>query len=61
MKRSPYFALIKYLIGYGYIDETYPDYMTYFYENSIASVDKVFLRSITDKKRLPFDYELKNI
>lgn len=60
VKRSPYFALIKYLIGYGYIDETYPDYMTYFYENSIAAIDKVFLRSITDKKRLPFDYELKN-
>lgn len=60
VKRSPYFALIKYLIGYGYIDETYPDYMTYFYENSIAATDKVFLRSITDKERLPFDYELKN-
>lgn len=60
VKRSPYFALIKYLIGYGYIDETYPDYMTYFYEKSIATVDKVFLRSVTDKKRLPFDYELND-
>ena len=61
VKRSTYFALIKFLVREGYIDETYSDYMTYFYENSIVSTDKIFLRSVLDKKALPFDYELKNV
>ena len=60
VKRSPYFKLIKYLIRNGYIDETYPDYMTYFYENSITATDKIFLRSITDKIAKPYDYKLNN-
>lgn len=59
IKRSEYFALIKYLIRNGYIDETYSDYMTYFYENSLSRVDKTFLRSVTDKKAKPYNYELK--
>jgi hypothetical protein len=50
IKGSEYFELLKYLIRNGYIDETYADYMTYFYENSLSRVDKTFLRSITDKK-----------
>ncbi|MEG1313502.1 MAG: hypothetical protein RSD40_04230, partial [Bacilli bacterium] len=35
IENSEYFPLIKYLIKNGYIDETYQDYMTYFYENSL--------------------------
>ncbi|WP_313128486.1 YobI family P-loop NTPase [Anaerocolumna sp.] len=60
IKRSPYFPLIKYLIKNGYIDETYPDYMTYFYENSISRIDKVFLRSITDNDAKQYQYKLVN-
>ena len=60
IKGSEYFALVKYLIRNGYIDETYADYMTYFYENSLSRVDKIFLRSITDKKAKPYNYELKS-
>lgn len=60
IKRSEYFALVKYLIRNGYIDETYADYMTYFYENSLSRIDKTFLRSITDKKAKPYNYELKS-
>lgn len=60
IKGSEYFALVKYLIRNGYIDETYSDYMTYFYENSLSRVDKTFLRSITDKKAKPYNYELKS-
>ena len=48
IKSSEYFDLLKYLIRYGYIDETYSDYMTYFYENSLSRIDKTFLRSIND-------------
>ena len=60
IKGSEYFALVKYLIRNSYIDETYADYMTYFYENSLARIDKTFLRSITDKKAKPYNYELKS-
>lgn len=61
VKSSPYFVLIKYLIRNGFIDETYSDYMTYFYENNLSRTDKVFLRSITDEVGKEFNYELKNI
>lgn len=60
IKGSEYFALVKYLIRNGHIDETYADYMTYFYEDSLARIDKIFLRSITDKKAKPYNYALKS-
>ena len=60
IKSSEYFDLLKYLIRYGYIDETYNDYMTYFYENSLSRIDKTFLRSITDKKSKEPSYQLNN-
>ena len=60
IKSSEYFDLLKYLIRNGYIDETYADYMTYFYENSLSRVDKTFLRSVTDRKAKEYTYQLKN-
>ena len=60
IKSSEYFDLLKYLIRNGYIDETYADYMTYFYDNSLSRIDKTFLRSITDKKAKEYTYKLKN-
>lgn len=60
IKSSPYFYLIKFLIRNGYIDETYPDYMTYFYGNSLSRVDKIFLRSVSDKIAKEFTYVLKD-
>ena len=60
IKSSEYFDLLKYLIRNGYIDETYADYMTYFYENSLSRIDKTFLRSVTDRKSKEYTYQLKN-
>lgn len=60
IKSSPYFPLIKYLIRNGYIDETYSDYMTYFYANSLSVSDKIFLRSISDQVSKEYTYELKD-
>ena len=60
IKSNEYFDLLKYLIRNGYIDETYTDYMTYFYENSLSRTDKIFLRSITDKKAKEYTYHLDN-
>lgn len=59
IKRSDYFELLKFLISNGYIDETYNDYMTYFYEDSLSAHDKMFLRRITDKKDLIMNILLK--
>ena len=60
IKRSEYFALLKFLIRNGYIDETYSDYMTYFYEGSISTNDKKFLRRITDRRGAEYTYALKD-
>lgn len=60
IKSSDYFELLKFLIRYGYIDETYCDYMTYFYEESLSANDKTFLRRITDKRGADFEYSLKD-
>lgn len=59
-KGSEYFDLLKYLIRNGYINETYADYMTYFYENSLSRTDKMFLRSIADKRAKEYTYQLKD-
>ena len=59
VKSNPYFDLLKFLIRNGYIDETYADYMTYFYENSLSRTDKVFLRSVSDQIAKEPTYELK--
>ena len=60
IKGSAYFPLIKYLIRNGYIDETYSDYMTYFYENSLSISDKIYLRSISDQVAKDYNYNLNN-
>ena len=60
IKSSNYFRLIKYLIRNGYIDETYEDYMTYFYPNSLTTNDKMFLRSVMDKKAKQWTYKINN-
>lgn len=55
---SQYYPLIKYLIRNGHINETYFDYLTYFYENSLSRTDKVFLRSVTDEIAKEATYDL---
>lgn len=59
IRSSPYFPLIKYLVRNGYIDESYSDYMTYFYATSLSIEDKIFLRSIFDENAKEPSYHLK--
>ncbi|HYE09288.1 MAG TPA: hypothetical protein VEF53_03820, partial [Patescibacteria group bacterium] len=59
VKGNDYIDLLKFLITHGYIDETYSDYMSYFYENSLSITDKRFLRSVTDRKPKEYSYRLK--
>lgn len=60
IKRSEYFDLLKFLIWNGYIDETYSDYMSYFYPGSISANDKKFLRRITDRRGHDYSYHLND-
>lgn len=59
IKGSDCFDLLKFLIRSGYVDETYTDYMTYFYEDSISANDKTFLRRITDRRGSEYTYALR--
>lgn len=47
--------LTKFLIREGYLDEYYPDYISYVLEHL---GDHTFLRSVTDRRPRPFTYEL---
>ena len=60
IKRSEYFDLLKFLIRNGHIDETYSDYMSYFYPGSLSTNDKIFLRRITDRRGSDYNYALKD-
>ncbi len=59
VKRSDYFPLIRYLVSNGYIDESYQDYMSYYYEDGLRREDKVFLRSIQEHKYKGAAFQLK--
>ncbi|MGB3160883.1 MAG: hypothetical protein WBA84_06505 [Carnobacterium sp.] len=61
VKSSDYFYLLKYLVRNCYIDESYSDYMSYFYVGALSRADKIFLRSVTDKKRKDSSYKLDNV
>lgn len=60
IKRSNYFDLLKFLIREGYIDKTYCDYMSYFYEGGICANDKIYLRRITDQRGRAYEYHITN-
>jgi len=59
IKGNDYFGLLKFLVRNGHIDETYQDYMTYFYEGTFTQTDKIFLRRITDRAGAEFTYSLR--
>jgi len=46
VKRNSQFAIIPFLIRNAYIDETYQDYLTYFYGNTITKEEKGFIRNV---------------
>ncbi|MHC1714875.1 MAG: hypothetical protein AB9858_04665 [Acidaminococcaceae bacterium] len=51
---------LLYLLRNGYIDETYPNYLTYFYPNSLSALDMNFILSIRNHEPYDFSYELSN-
>lgn len=46
IRENPQFSIISFLIRNSYIDESYQDYLTYFYPNTITVVEKEYLRNV---------------
>lgn len=52
--------LTRYLISNGYIDENYEDYINYFHEGSLNKSDKIFVQKVNAKRKIEYDYPIKN-
>ena len=61
IEKNYQFDIIYFLLKNSYIDETYPDYLTYFYGNVLTKNDKEFLRNISSGRSAGFDFRLVNI
>lgn len=46
IRNNPQFSIISFLIRNSYIDESYKDYLTYFYANTITVIEKEYLRNV---------------
>ncbi|MES2809757.1 MAG: hypothetical protein V4619_14095 [Bacteroidota bacterium] len=53
--------LLMFLIQDGWIDESYPAIISYFYEGSVSTRDMNFIMSVKDREPLPFDYMLDKL
>ncbi|HKB59314.1 MAG TPA: WVD2 family protein [Gallionellaceae bacterium] len=52
--------LLQYLIRYGYIDEMYHSFISYFYEGNLTKQDMAFILSVKNQEPLDFSYPLFN-
>ncbi len=60
IEKNQQFDIIYFLLKNSYIDETYADYLTYFYGNVLTKNDKEFLRNISSGRSAGFDFRLVN-
>ena len=58
--KNPQFSIISFLIRNAYIDESYQDYLTYFYGNTITVVEKEYLRNVISGRHNNYDISIKN-
>lgn len=54
-------SLLNFLLKEGNIDESYNDYLTYFYTGSLLEEEKLFIRSIYSNDKTGLEIKLKNI
>lgn len=52
---------LVFLLSQGFIDETYTDYMNYFYPNSISTMDKNFIIGIRAHEKYEYSYNLNRV
>lgn len=53
--------VLVFLIRNGYVDETYSDFISFFYEGKLSKEDKNFLRSVKDLSPLEFTHKISNL
>lgn len=60
IRKNPQFSIISFLIRNAYIDESYQDYLNYFYENTITLEEKEYLRNVISGRQNKYNISLKN-
>lgn len=60
VRDNEYFNLLKYLLTNGYLDETYAEYTTFFYGESLSENDQIFLMNLHENGNLMWNLELTN-
>lgn len=60
IRKNPQFSIISFLIRNTYIDESYQDYLNYFYENTITVEEKEYLRNVISGRQNKYNISLKN-
>ena len=60
IRKNPQSSIISFLIRNAYIDESYQDYLNYFYENTITVEEKEYLRNVVSGRDGNYDISLTN-
>lgn len=61
VRQNEYFKLLKYLLINGYVDETYAEYTTFFYGESLSEMDQDYLMNIHENGSPKWELKLNNI
>lgn len=61
IKNNEYYKLLSFLLRESFIDETYNNYMNYFYNNDLRKEDTIFLRELYVGNSMLPSYKLSNI
>lgn len=54
-------GILSYLLKNGFIDESYRDYINYFYPTTLSIEDKNFILNFNDQLKTEYNYKLNNI
>lgn len=61
VRQNEYFNLLKYLLINGYVDETYAEYTTFFYGESLSEADQTYLMNLHENGSPKWELQLSNI
>ena len=61
VRQNEYFKLLKYLLINGYVDETYAEYTTFFYGESLSEMDQDYLMNLHENGSPKWELKLNNI
>lgn len=55
------YDIAKFMLRRGYIDETFPNYISYFHEGNLTVSENNFILSLKNNQSLGYTYELNNL